>query len=332
MHRVAIVGGETHIGEVTGLEGRELTIVGVTVRADQTDWAHRTFGAAPIFTDHEAMLDEVPCDVVAVANENDVHAEAVLQALSRGKHVIVDKPMALRLSDVDAIEAESKRRGCSVLMLLTLRGNPWYRKLREIVLSGEIGAPVQVGGRMSVELKPGERPAWFLDKERAGGPILDLAIHTIDQVEWITGLKLTEVTAYEANLSHPADRRLIDSGAMFFRMNNGGTAYIEQSRVMPPGSGSDYRLDVMGTKGQADLRFGKSLSVLVEAGEKTIGPEDLDTPVSVVADWLRSLDERTEPLVPDAASLRASRIACLAKQAADEGRMVTIGADGRWPD
>ncbi|MGQ9555762.1 MAG: Gfo/Idh/MocA family protein [Anaerolineae bacterium] len=324
MYRIAIIGGETHIGEVTSLRDKSLEVAAVAVRPEQVSWAEQVFGA-PVYSDFREMLDAVPVDIVAVANENDRKAEVILEALRRGKHVIVDKPMALHLEEVDAIERLAEEGGRRVLMLLTLRGNPWYRKVRSLAQSGVIGEPMQVYGKMSVELKRDQRPAWFLDKDRAGGPILDLAIHTIDQVEWVTGLKLAEVTAYEANISEPSDPKLIDSGAMFFRMSNGGTAVIEHNRVMPPGTGSDYRLDVVGTKGMVNLRFGTSLTVLTQEGQHQVPAAELGEPVSVVADWLYSLSGGKAALVPDAASYRANRVACLAKMAADSGKTLQLG-------
>jgi len=318
MYRVAIVGGETHIEEVTHLAGEMLEITGAAVRADRVEWAREQFGA-PVFTDVEEMLGEVPADIVVVANENDLKAEVVRSCLERGKHVIVDKPMALKLEEVEGIEGVAREKGLRVLMLLTLRGSPWYRKVKEIVEAGTIGRPMQIYGKMSVELKREQRPEWFLDKRRAGGPILDLAIHTIDQVEWVTGLRLTEVVAYEGNISEPWREELIDSGAMLFRLSNGGTAMIEQNRVMPPGTGTDYRLDVVGTKGQVNLRLGEGIAVLTEEGERVLSADQLGASISVVADWLETLEGGREALVPDEASFRVSRVACLAKIAADSG-------------
>ncbi|MCC7353606.1 MAG: Gfo/Idh/MocA family oxidoreductase, partial [Anaerolineae bacterium] len=286
MYRIGIIGGETHINEITQLRGKMVEITGVAVRPDQVEWAKKEFGA-PVYTDYRRLLDEKPIDIVAVANENDLKAEVMLESLRRGKHAIVDKPMALKLSEVEAIERLAKEKGLRVLMLLTMRGSPWYRKTREIVLSGAIGAPVQVYGKMQVPLKPSERPPWFLDKYRAGGPILDLALHTFDQVEWVTGLNLTAVTAYEANLSHPEMKNLIDSGAELFRLENGGTAFVEQNRV---GFDYDYRLYVVGTNGQVNLLNNRSIRVQTQEGWREYGKADLGPTVSVVEDWLKSFN------------------------------------------
>ncbi|NPV10109.1 MAG: Gfo/Idh/MocA family oxidoreductase [Anaerolineae bacterium] len=318
MYRVGVVGGETHIGEVIGLRGRLVDIVGVSVKPSQVAWANTEF-ATEVFTDHRLMFDRVCPDIVAIANENDAKAPIVLEALERGMHVIVDKPMALTLEDVEAIDATRRRTGSRILMLLTLRGNPWYRKVKELVDEGRIGAPMQVYGRMAVELKRDQRPEWFLDKRRAGGPILDLSIHHIDQVEWVTGLKLTEVSAYESNITDPEREELIDSGAMLLRLSNGGTAILEHNRVMPPGSGSDYRLSVVGSQGQINLRPNRELSVLIEDGTQELGADDLGERVSVVEDWLTGLGTDAPVLVPDSSSIRANKVACIAKAAAAAG-------------
>lgn len=327
MMRVAIVGGETHIEEITNLDGQKLEIVGVSVRDKQKNWAKELFTTA-IYTDYQKLFEEKKPDIVALANENDLKAKVIIEALERGCHVIADKPMAIRLSEVKRIEDLVQKNELRFLMLLTLRGNAQYRKVKEIVEGGEIGVPVQCYAKMSVKLKKEERPPWFLDKNRSGGPILDLAIHSLDVIEWIIGLKFIEVTAYESNLSHPEMLNLIDSGAEFFKMENGGTALVEQNRFLPDGwdSWSDYRLNIVGTKGQVNLRFGKSVWIQTQRNKiKEFKSSELTDNVSVVADWLESLENTSyEPIVPDAASIRANKVACLAQEAADTGKKLII--------
>ena len=323
LKRLAVVGGETHVGEIMKLVGKRIEIVGAAVREDQMDFAREHFGGNIVY-DYRELLDATQPDIVAVANENDLKAEVCLEALRRGVHLVVDKPLALTLEETNAVREAARRAGRSVLVLLTLRGHPQYRKVREIVQSGEIGEPAQLHQKMSVELKPHERPPWFLDRRRSGGPILDLAVHGVDQFEWVSGRRIVEVTASEANLSHPEMEHLTDSGAMFFRLDNGGTAFIEHNRLNPPGAGMDYRLSVIGTKGQVNLRMGQTIWIETEAGRREIAPDELGPAVSVVEDWLDALNTRGEMLVPDEAGLRSNEICCLAVQAAAGGERIAI--------
>ena len=83
MKRVAIIGGETHIAEVTNLNGKAVEIVGASVREDQVEWAKEQFGC-PIVTDYNALLADFSPDVVAIANENNLRAEAILACIEAG--------------------------------------------------------------------------------------------------------------------------------------------------------------------------------------------------------------------------------------------------------
>ena len=82
MKRIVIVGGETHIGEVTRLQGEKLTVVGAAVREEQVEWAREQFGGL-VTTDPLRLFEETQPDLAAIANENDRKAEAVLAALDR---------------------------------------------------------------------------------------------------------------------------------------------------------------------------------------------------------------------------------------------------------
>ena len=112
---------------------------------------------------------------------------------------------------------------------------------------------------------------------------------------------------------------------MFFRLDNGGTAFMEHNRLMPKGTGSDYRMRVVGTRGQVDMRMGKYLWKQTEAGREDMDINDLGPTLSVVASWLDAMEKGTENLVPDAASFRVNEICCLAVQAAERKSPLELG-------
>lgn len=320
MRRVAIVGGETHIGEITALRGEQLEIVGAAVREDQLDQAREQFGGL-VTTDFRKLLRDSPPDIVAVANENDRKAEVILAALGAGTDVIADKPLAISMADQEAIEgtlrAAPQRR---LLNLLTLRGNPEWAGLRDCVAAGEIGAPAFCHVRMAVRLKRSERPPWFLDCRRSGGLFLDLLIHGLDQVEWCMGCRILAVTAGTGNLGFPEDPHLRDHASVFCELEGGATALVEGQRMLPDTKGSDYRMHVAGTGGYADLTMGQGVRVTnTEGAERLL--ESLPQAQSVVADWLAGGD-----LVPQEASVRANRLALLATESAELRRRIAVEA------
>jgi predicted dehydrogenase len=312
MKKVAIIGGETHIGEVTQLAGKQLTIVGALVREDQKEWARKTFNA-PLFTEESSLYEQARPEIAAVANENDRKAAAVMGALQKGCDVIVDKPLAITMAEQDRISqylrAHPERK---LLMLLTLRGHPLWSGMRQQVQSGAIGAPAFCHVRMAVRLKRKARPPWFLDVRRSGGMFLDLLIHGIDLVEWVTSARVKALTALTGNLGAPSDEHLRDHAAVFCEMDNGGGAVVEGQRMLPDTKGSDYRMHVAGTQGYADLTMADNRLTLTNPNGAEVAVKTLPEARSVVADWLAG-----GALVDQESSLRANRLAILATLSAD---------------
>lgn len=319
MKRVCIIGGETHIGEVTNLRGGAMEVVGAAVREDQVEWAKKAFGVA-VVTDYRELLVRDDIDIVAVANENDLRGKVVLDALQASKDVVVDKPLAISDDEQDAIEkllADHPER--RLLMLLTLRGNPLYAGLREVVRHWQLGTPAFTHVRMAVQLKRESRPPWFLDWRRSGGLFPDLLIHGLDQVEWITGKRIVALTANTGNLSDPADPNLHDHAAVYCELDDGSAAVVEGQRMLPSTKGSDYRVSVAGTKGYADLWFAEGRLQVTDPEGVDRPVESLPQAVSVVADWLTGGE-----VIPLADSLRANRLALLASQSAIGRKRVEV--------
>ncbi|HCU38231.1 MAG TPA: hypothetical protein DGT21_23250 [Armatimonadetes bacterium] len=319
MYRVGIIGGETHIGEVTALAGSRLQIVAAAVRDDQADWASQTFGC-PVVSDYRQLLDEFDPDILSVANENDLRAEVILSALEVGQDVICDKPLCLTLEDQVAIEqALCDNPDRRVLNLLTLRGQPRWMALRDVVASGRIGAPAFVHVRMAVRLKREQRPPWFLDYRRSGGLFLDLLIHGLDQVEWLTGRRIVAVSANQGNLGDPAAPDLRDHAAVYCELDNGAAALCEGQRMLPDAKGSDYRVTVAGTGGYADFVMAEDRLTVTDRDAADVQVTEAPDAVSVVADWLDGGD-----VIPQEASLRANRLAILATLAAERSARLQV--------
>ena len=312
MKRVGIIGGETHIGEITALNGQKLEVAGACVRPDQADAAAAQFGC-PIFDSIDALLD-AGLDIVAVANENDLRMDGIVPALERGCDLVVDKPLCIRLEDQGRIEALlSEQSEEKLLMLLTLRGTPVYMGLQQAVSSGRIGEPVFTHVRMAVRLKREERPPWFLDSRRSGGLFLDLLIHGLDALEWITGRRVLSMVAQTGNLDNADDPEIRDHASVYCRMDNGSTAIVEGQRMLPDSKGSDYRVHVAGTQGYADLDLVSGSLHVTDPDGADAAVNVLPDPISVVADWLDGGD-----VVPQSASLRANRLALLATASAED--------------
>lgn len=315
MRRVGIIGGETHIGEITALRGQQLQIVGAAVRPDQAAAAAAQFDC-PVVASYAELLQRFHPDLVAVANENDRRAEAIVAALQAGCDVVCDKPLAITWDQQRAVEEAVAATGHKLLNLLTLRGHPLWAALRAVVQSGRLGAPAFVHVRMAVQLKPAARPPWFLDVRRSGGLFLDLLIHGLDYVEWLTGQKIVAMSAVTGNLGAPGEPHLRDHASVFCELETAAAA-CDGQRMLPATRGSDYRVTVAGTQGFADLDMTANRVTVTDASGDNEALKTLPPAVSVVADWLAGGD-----LIPQEASLRANRLALWATEAAATGERI----------
>lgn len=319
MKRIGIIGGEQHIGEVTNLVGTHLDIVGSAVRDELVESAREQSGG-PVFTDYRQMLDTCSPDIVAIANENDLKAEEIITCLKAGCDVICDKPLALTMDDQEHIEQVLRDNPVRRLLnLLTLRGHGIWNALRDVVSAGRIGTPAYTHVRMAVRLKRAQRPPWFLDSRRSGGLFLDLLIHGLDQVEWLTGRRIVAVTANTGNLGHPDEVHIRDHAAVYCELDDGSSAVVEGQRMLPDTKGSDYRVGIAGTNGYADMVFSPPSLVVTDLQSADDPVTELGETKSIVADWLTG-----GGMITQEASLRANRLAIQATQAAIEHKRVVV--------
>jgi predicted dehydrogenase len=203
--RVGLVGcgaiSTQHIEAISTLDGLQLAGV-VSASAERARAVGERWGV-PWSTRLEALLERDDVDAVSIATPSGLHPGQALAALRSGKHVVVEKPIALRVADADAIVREGRERGLTVATISQRRFEPVIRALHAAVEAGALG-------RVSVIVAEGlyHRPQSYYDSapwrgtvELDGGVLMNQAIHTIDLVRWIGG-PVVSVSAHVATLGH----------------------------------------------------------------------------------------------------------------------------------
>ena len=142
---------------------------------------------APLFTDLDQALRQIPCDVVDICLPTDLHATSALRAIKAGKHVFCEKPVTLRLADAQKIAAAAKAAGVSGQVGQCIRFWPEYTTFREFVRRGRAGALRSLTLQRRSMLPLHSAGAWLLDPKRSGGAALDLHIHDTDFVVALLG-------------------------------------------------------------------------------------------------------------------------------------------------
>lgn len=140
----------------------------------------------------EAVLDPV-AEVVDICLPTDLHAPAAIAALRAGKHVLLEKPMALTGADADAVLAAAKESGKMVMTAQVLRFFPAYVPLADLLHQRKLGKV-----HSAIFRRRCAAPAWSgwsADSSRSGGGVFDLLIHDVDMCLYLFG-KPTAVSAW----------------------------------------------------------------------------------------------------------------------------------------
>lgn len=237
----------------------------------------------------DQMLAEVPCDIVAVGDYYGKRGSILIRSLKAGKHVIADKPICTCLDELAEIEKLAADKNLQVGCQLDLRSNPNICGARELIKTGALGEihAIQFGGQHP--LLPGSRPSWYFEDGKHGGTINDIAIHGIDVIPWMTGLKPQEVTAartWNAMATHC--QQFNDAAQFMFKMTNGCGVMADVSYFAPDSCGFQlpyyWRFTIWGSKGV--LEFNINEPVLKLAVNGSSGISQLAPPAKTGPDYL----------------------------------------------
>jgi phthalate 4,5-cis-dihydrodiol dehydrogenase len=173
-----------------------LPYVKVTAAADTRAAALDKFRAAyggEAFNSVEAMCDSPNVDAVYIATPNELHARHVIAAAERGKHVIVEKPMALSIDECDAMNEAAEKHRVKLLCGHTHSFDPPIRKIREIVKSGELGKLCMIHSWNYNEFM--YRPRMRHELATSRGVVLNQGPHHVDIARLIGGGMVRSVRA-----------------------------------------------------------------------------------------------------------------------------------------
>lgn len=150
--------------------------------------AGRKFGFETTTTDIAAVLGDDEVDTVVITTRHDSHASLVCEALRAGKHVFVEKPLALREEELAEIEAAYTQAGRLLMVGFNRRFAPHVHKIRSL-LQGTVGRKALV-----MTVNAGEIPAghWTQDRELGGGRIVGEACHFVDLLRFLAGSRIVE--------------------------------------------------------------------------------------------------------------------------------------------
>lgn len=201
----------------------------------------------PVGVSNEDELLAMPeIDAVYIATPVFCHKEQVLAAADAGKHILLEKPMGITAAEATEISDYCAKKGVKLGVGFMMRFHAAHQKIKEEIENGSIGEIISAYAKFNC-WSPVSPVKWRQTKAfSGGGAMMDMGIHCIDLLQYMTGLKAKEITAMGGNqvFQYPDTE---DAASAVMRMDNGALFTVEANFNIPESVGCKF--EIFGTKG-----------------------------------------------------------------------------------
>jgi myo-inositol 2-dehydrogenase/D-chiro-inositol 1-dehydrogenase/scyllo-inositol 2-dehydrogenase (NAD+) len=221
-----------------------------------------SYGVEARFQTLEDALDGTTFQAVVITTPTFVHKAQAVTAAQAGKHVFLEKPMALNLEECDDIIRAVDGNGVSLQLGFMRRFDPEFAEAAERIQNGEIGRPMMI---KSLTHGPGLPPPWARDLKTSNGNLAEVNSHDWDCTRWLMGSNPKRVYVEVANFKGDArgvtTENFYDNSIVNILFENGGLGSI--SGICPCEYGYDARVEIVGEKGIMQIGELKGQAIVV---------------------------------------------------------------------
>lgn len=307
--------GQMHALSIAGCAGAELTAIVAPSPASQAE-AARLYPQTQVFSSYAAMLAGAKLDVVDIVTPSHTHREIACAAFASGAHVLLEKPMAISLTDCRAIQAAAKASGRQLAIGHELRLSSQWGQIKRIVERGDIGTPHYVLVELSRKPYRLGASGWRYDAARVGSWVLEEPIHFFDLARWYLCSAGEPSKLYAvANSINPERPGLFDNFSAIMRYDNGAYAVVSQTLAAFE---HHQTVKITGTQGALWAGWSGALDRALEPSYflKVLSNGELkDVPITKHSGEVFELREE---------------IAMCVRMARGEGGPIASGEDGLW--
>ncbi|HEX5940415.1 MAG TPA: Gfo/Idh/MocA family oxidoreductase [Dehalococcoidia bacterium] len=332
--RIGLVGAgliarRSHLPAFAALPEARVTAV-ASGRLVSAEAAATEFSIPRVYESWEELIADQDVDAVDICTVNSLHAPIAIAAARAGKHVLVEKPMAVTLAQADEMIDAARRAGVLLMVAHNLRYVPVFEMLHEVVSSGRIG-PIQTARGVFMHAGPdetwGAESDWFWRQEMAGGgAVLDLGIHMIDLLRWVVARPVLEVGAMVSRVAKPTFAE--DNAFITMRFDGGILGSVQTSWTARPFP--DNQVTIQGDEGRVIV--GRTAAEPLVIYRQSAGGVEKDTPKIAEASRLGNLFSHFVSCVRDGNSPRVSgvdgrdslAVALAAYESARAGQIVAV--------
>ncbi len=318
-------------------EGAELVAVHSRDRGRSEAFGEK-HGAKTAYTSVEDVLSDPRIDAVYITSPNHLHVQYATMAANAGKHVLVEKPIALNMADGLEVLKVCRERGVKLGTGLHLRHHPGHIETRRLVAEGALGtialAQSQIGqgerGNVHPEPRAGLRD-WWTHPELVGGAfvMLTIGVHAIDDLQFLLGQQVVELAAITDGQTQ--GQPLENLAVMSLRFDGGTIGTMCCGMRLP-----EFQNDVAlyGSEGKVILadaswpRLQGELRVSSETVNTTVAyePDFVYLVTRNIEDFQRAIAEDREPAASGAHGLKLVQLTEAMVESAKTGRTIKLEA------
>jgi predicted dehydrogenase len=206
--------------------------------------------SCPVYDSFEALLADPKIQIVSICSPPNLHVEHAIEAMKAGKHVCLEKPMALDLEGLAALRDTARATGVRSIVCLVLRWNPLFETIQHMLSQQSVGRVFYAEADYYHGIGPQYGQfSWNVKKNIGGSSLLSAGVHAVDALRWFVGAEATEVSALSLRGNGvPFDAYEYDPTEVFIvKFNNGTVGKVTSSleSKMP----YVFNVLLLGTKG-----------------------------------------------------------------------------------
>jgi predicted dehydrogenase len=285
----------------------------------------------PVVASHQQLLTDFDLDAVVVATPDFAHRDAAVDIANAGKHLLVEKPLAMSVRDAHDIRDAVRAGGASCLVGFENRWNPHVVQAKRLIEQGAVGTHITTAATLS---NTWHVPMSMLSWAARSSPAWFLMPHTVDVVMHLSGRKPVSVMA-NASRGVLAARGIdtVDVVNALITLDDGTTASLSSAWTLPDGTDAivDFRFQIIGTDGAIasdPIHQGLDLVTDRRRAEGTltgrIGSALVGAPIWMAQEWVGAL-HRGDSLGPGVdQGVIVTETICAIERSFEEGRAVTL--------
>lgn len=325
-----------HATAIEAIEGAKLVAVSDKIPGNMTYYKEE-YDAVP-YEDSEELLKRDDLDIVSICTPTGLHAMLAIQAAEAGKHVILEKPIAMSLEEADSIIDACRKNNVKLSIVHPNRYRPVVRELKEILDSGALGKISHANAIVNWNRNQAyyDQSPWRGTKAGDGGALMNQAIHNLDLLLWFMG-DVQEVFSMEATRLRDIEAEDVSNGLVKFK--TGALGLIQASTTVYP-KNYEESITLFGENGT--IKIGGSNALYFEHIEvkdmneskkneliESVKEEPWGKPghQHIIEDMIKAVKEDTEPAINGEEGRRSLELVLAMYESAEKQEPIVLKGD-----